>query len=81
MARAPDGMPKSCSGDVEVQENGVCRLTKLWETETAEHDESEGCFEWSLQLLGEAEAWQQRSLSDEKLKLLRQPGQEGCLSS
>lgn len=56
MARAPDGMLQSCSGDVGVRENGVCRLTKLWETEMAEQTNgSAGCFERSFQLLGEAE--------------------------
>lgn len=79
MARVPEETLQGCSEDVQVQENGVCPLTKLWETEMADQaNDAVGCFEWVSQLLGEAEVQGQGSLFDGKGKLLRQMGEEGC---
>lgn len=78
MAKVPEEMLQSYSGDVEVQENGVCDLTKLWETDMADQaNDSVGYSEWASRLLGEAEVQEQGSLFHGKL--LRQTGEEGCL--
>ena len=55
-------MLQSCRGDVEVQKNGVCHLTTLWETEVAgpAHN-SVGCFGWSFQPLADTEVQEQGS--------------------
>lgn len=77
-ARVPEEMLQSCSEDVEVQENGVCHLTRLWGTEMADQtNDSVGCFEWFSHLLGEAEVQEQGSLFDGELQ--RQMGEEGRL--
>lgn len=69
MARAPDKMLQSCCGDVEAQKNGVCHLTKLWETEVADQaHNSVGYFGWFFQLLVDTEVQERGSPFDGKWK-------------
>lgn len=71
MARAPDKTLQSCCGDVEIQKNGVCHLTKLWETDVADQAHSSvGHFGGSFQLLVDTEVQEWGGPFDGKWKRL-----------